>query len=222
MEQAKVNSKDNFKYPFGEDLLNMLIQRMERNEDFAMKFINDRKLRTKLESYLISKIYKKLDKEDIEKLIKQGESQNLEFKSTLRWDVKQEKANKDLEKVILKTIAGYMNSNGGQLIIGVEDNGNIFGLDKDYKALGNADRDKFEIHLVQIIKTSVGVEYVKYANIIFDEIDHKDVCLITVLKADKPAYVDFKGKQEFYVRTGNNTSPLSIKEAQEYIKNHWK
>ncbi|MEQ9618422.1 MAG: putative DNA binding domain-containing protein [Deltaproteobacteria bacterium] len=221
MEQAKVNSKDNFKYPFGDELLDMLIQRMERNEDFAMKFINDSKLRTKLENYLISKIYKKLEKEDVEKLIKQGESQNLEFKSTLRWDVKQKNVNKELEKIILKTIAGYMNSDGGQLIIGVEDNGNIFGLENDYKALGNADRDKFENHLVQIIKTSIGVEYVKYANIIFDEVDHKDVCLITVLKADKPAYVDFKGKEEFFVRTGNNTSPLSIKEAQEYIRNHW-
>ena len=86
---------------------------MGRNEDFAMKFINDPKLRVKLQNYLISKIYKKLDKEDIEKLIKKDESQNLEFKSTLRWDVKQESVNKDLEKVILKTIAGFMNSDGG-------------------------------------------------------------------------------------------------------------
>ena len=222
MDQAKVNSKDNFKYPFGDELLDMLIQRMERNEDFAMKFINDPKLRTKLENYLIGKIYKKVEKEDIEKLIKDGESQHLEFKSSLRWDVKEKNVNKDLEKVIMKTVAGFMNSAGGQLIIGVEDDGNIFGLDKDYKALNNADRDKFENHLVQLIKTSIGVEYIKYLTFFFDEIDHKDVCLITVLKADKPAYVEFKGKEEFFVRTGNNTSPLGIKEAQEYIKNHWK
>lgn len=222
MDQAKVNSKDNFKYPFGDELLDMLIQRMERNEDFAMKFINDPKLRTKLENYLIGKIYKKVEKEDIERLIKSGESQNLEFKSSLRWDVKQENVNKDLEKVILKTLAGFMNSEGGQLVIGVEDDGSIFGLENDYKALNNADRDKFENHLVQIMKTSIGVEYIKYLSFVFDELDNKDVCLITILKADKPAFVNFKGKEEFYVRTGNNTSPLSMKEAQEYIKNHWK
>lgn len=63
MTQAKANSKDNFKYPFGEELLDMLIQRMERNEDFALKFIENTDLRKKLEEYFISKIYKKLEKE---------------------------------------------------------------------------------------------------------------------------------------------------------------
>lgn len=222
MQQAKTNSKDNFKYPFGEDLLDMIVQRMEKNEDFATKFLNDKNIREKLEDYFISRIYKKLEREDIGKLIKQGESQNLEFKSSLRWDVKQQKINKDLEKIILKTIAGFMNSDGGQLIIGVEDNGSILGLEQDYKALNNADRDKLENHIVQLLKTAIGVEYVKYLSVIFEEIENKDVALITVLKADKPAYVTFKGEAEFFVRTGNSTSPLSVKEAQEYIESHWK
>jgi type I restriction enzyme, R subunit len=222
MNQAKANSKSNFKYPFGEELVDLLIERMDRNEDFAMKFINDTKLREKLEEYLIGKIYKKLEREDIGKLIKQGENNNLEFKSSLRWDVKQNKANKDLEKIILKTIVGFMNGEGGQLIIGVEDDGNILGLENDYKALNNADRDKFENHLTQLVKTAIGVEYLKYRSVIFDEVDKKDVCLVTVLKADKPAYVSLKGRDEFFVRTGNNTSPMNVKEAQEYIKNHWK
>lgn len=222
MTQAKVNTKENFKYPFEEELSELLIQRMEKNEDFALKFIENKDLRSKLEDYFISRIYQKLEKEDINKLIKQGESQNLEFKSSLRWDMDQSKINTDLEKVILKTISGYMNSSGGQLIIGVEDNGKILGLKNDYQALGKADRDKFENHLIQIIKASIGVGYVKYVSVIFDSIDNKDVCLVTTVKADKPAYVKFKGDEKFFVRTGNNTSPLSIKEAQDYISNHWK
>jgi hypothetical protein len=218
MKQAKVNPKDSFRYPFGEELLDLLIHRMERNEDFAMKFINNTKLREKLEDYYITKIYKKLEKEDIAKLIQKGESQNLEFKSSLRWDVKQDKINKDLEKVIVKTIAGFMNSMGGQLIIGVEDTGNILGLEQDYKTLGNGNRDKFENHIIQLIKSSIGVEYVKYLHIIFDEVSDKDICLVTVVKSNKPAYVE---NDEFFVRTGNNTSPLNKKETQEYIKYHW-
>jgi type I restriction enzyme, R subunit len=222
MQQAKANSKENFKYPFGEDLVDMLIKRMERNEDFATKFLNDTKLRGKLEEYLISKIYKKIEKEDVGKLIASGESQNLEFKSSLRWDVKQNAVNKDLEKIVLKTIAGFMNSTGGQLIIGVEDNKNVLGLANDYMALGNADRDKFENHLVQLVKTAIGVEFVKYYSIIFDEVDNKDVCLISVVRSDNPVYVSFKDQQEFFVRTGNNTSSLNIQEAQNYISTHWK
>lgn len=222
MNQAKVNPKDTFKYPLNEELINVLIDRMDRNEELVMKFINDSKLRDKLEEYLLPRIYKKLEQEDISKLIKQGENQNLEFKSSLRWDVRQGKANKDLEKVILKTIAGYMNSDGGQLIIGVEDDGSIFGLEQDYSALNKADRDKFENHLVQLVKSSMGAENVRFFSIIFDNIEGKDVCLITVLKANKPVYVKTQNSEDFYVRTGNNTTALSVSEAQAYIAGHWK
>jgi len=127
------------------------------------------------------------------------------------------KSNKELKKIILKTIAGFLNSEGGQLIIGVEDNRNIYGLEKDYKALNGGDRDKFENHLVQIIKTAVGVEFLKYIRFSFDSVDVKDICLITIVRASKLAYVKYKNNEEFFVRTGNNTSPLSMKEAQDYI-----
>jgi len=63
MTQAKVNSKENFKYPFSEELLDMVMERMERNEDFASKFIENKDIRKKLEDYYISRIYKKLEVE---------------------------------------------------------------------------------------------------------------------------------------------------------------
>ena len=221
MNQAKVNPKDAFKYPLNEELINILVERMDRNEELVMKFINDPKLRDKLEQYLMPRIYRKLENEDIGKLIKKGESQKLEFKSTLRWDVRQGKTNKDLEKVILKTIAGYMNAEGGQLIIGVEDGGSLFGLEQDYMTLSNGNRDEFENHLVQLVKETMGADRVRYFSTIFEMIEGKDVCLITVLKSDNPVYVKSQGSEELYVRTGNNTSSLSMSEAQSYIESHW-
>lgn len=222
MNQAKVNPKDSFKYPLNEELINVLIERMDRNEELVMKFINDPKLRNKLEEYLMPRIYKKLEQEDIGQLIKKGESQKLEFKSSLRWDVRQGITNKDLEKVILKTISGYMNSDGGQLIIGVEDDGSIFGLENDYRALNNGNRDKFENHLVQLVKTSMGADCVRYFSTLFGSINNKDVCLITVMKASKPIYLRSKNSEEFFVRTGNNTSALTLSETQSYIESQWK
>ncbi len=222
MSQAKANSKTNFKYPFREELVDLLLERMDRNEDFVMKIVNDENLRGKLEEYFISRIYNKLEREDVSELIKKGESKNLEFKSSLRWDVKQNNVNKDLEKIILKTVAAFMNGDGGQLVIGVDDNGKVLGLENDYRALGNADRDKFENHLTQLVKTAIGVEYVKYMSVVFDEINKKDVCLVTVLKSHKPAYVSVDGQEDLFVRTGNSTNPLTIKQAQDYIGQHWK
>ena len=60
---------------------------------------------------------------DLQTLIAQGESANLEFKSSFRWDLRENKVNRALEGVILKTLAGYMNGNGGTLLIGVADDG---------------------------------------------------------------------------------------------------
>src|SRR5262249_16178419 len=58
---------------------------------------------------------------DLRALIAKGESSDLEFKSSFRWDLKENKLNRALEGVILKTLAGYMNGNGGTLLIGVAD-----------------------------------------------------------------------------------------------------
>jgi len=82
----------------------------------------------------------------IEDLIEEGESDELEFKSSLRWDVCDGCVNKKLEEVIIKTVAAFTNSDGGTLLIGVDDDGNVLGLENDYAALGNADKDKFELH----------------------------------------------------------------------------
>ena len=74
-------------------------------------------------------------------LIKEGESDKVEFKSSLRYDYKNSNVNKSLEEVVVKTIAGFMNSDGGMLLIGVGDKGAILGLENDYFSLKNEDSD---------------------------------------------------------------------------------
>ncbi len=68
----------------------------------------------------------------VEDLIAEGESDELEFKATLRWDLKEAGVNKKLEEVIIKTIAAFANSQGGTLLIGVADDGDVIGLEPDY------------------------------------------------------------------------------------------
>ncbi len=89
-------------------------------------------IRTKLDT--IDSLNQELGK-DLALLLVQGEGPILEFKSSFRWDLRQNQANKGLEAVILKTIAGFMNGNGGTLLIGVADDGAIVGLKPDYTLL---------------------------------------------------------------------------------------
>lgn len=160
--------------------------------------------------------------ESISELLKKGEHSKLEFKSTLRWDIRKNGVNKDLERGILKTVAAFLNSEGGQLIIGASDFGHIDGIENDYKSLGKPNRDGFENHFNNIFMQSIGADFRRYANLKFDNISEKDVCLVTVYPSDKPAYVRADDSENFFVRTGNSTTALKVSESATYIVSWWK
>jgi hypothetical protein len=155
-------------------------------------------------------------------LIEEGEGLFVEFKETLRYDGRKGEISKELEKMVLKTIVGFLNADGGTLIIGVNDDGRVTGLENDYKTLPKKNRDGFENHMTMLVKTMIGLSFTKYVSVSFDTIDQKDICLVTVRESHKPAYLHNGDKKEdFYVRVGNSTQPYSMSEASEYIKTHW-
>lgn len=163
--------------------------------------------------------------DDPRALIDKGESQYIEFKETLRYDAKKGETSKELERVVLKTIVAFLNAEGGTLFVGVNDDGVATGLDNDYKTLTKKNRDGFENHLTMLVKTQVGITFVKYVKTRFDVIDGRDICMVTVKSSHKPAYLQGHNgdkREEFFVRVGNSSQPFSMSEAEEYIRNKWK
>ncbi len=156
-------------------------------------------------------------KKNILSVIQDGESDRVEFKSSLRYDYRQESINKDLEEVIVKTIAGFMNTNGGELLIGVDDKGNVLGLEQDYQSLKKKNRDGFELRIYQMITNDIGIEFCSLVQTDFYDLDGKDVCVLRIEAAKSPAYVHGNSKTAFYIRAGNSTKPLTIREAVKYI-----
>ena len=158
----------------------------------------------------------------MEELIAGGESNELEFKSSLRWDYKDEKVGKKLEDVILKSISSFANVEGGKLIIGVGDNGEILGLDHDYTYL-RGDKDKFEVHLRNIINHAFGENFCASGlSIKFNKINDSEICIIDILKWKKPLYLESKDKngqrsKKFYIRSGNTSQELGLDEISDYI-----
>jgi predicted HTH transcriptional regulator len=172
-------------------------------------------LSSELNEYLDSFIYKEGSDVDVKALIQQGECQNIEFKSSIRWDYKENTVNKKLEFVIAKTLCGFLNSDGGTLIIGVDDNGNVLGLDKDYSTLSKNDKDGFQLALNNIINTYLGKDIWVDINIV--PCDNKDVCVIKANPSKRSVFVKNEGKEEFYIRRGSGTTPLSFSEMEKYI-----
>ncbi len=154
-------------------------------------------------------------------LILEGEHTHLELKQTFRFDIKEKTVSKLLEKSVMKTITGFLNTEGGNLIIGVTDNGKIYGIEEDYQTLVRKDRDGFENHFNQILKLMIGTELRQYINLTFEKIEDKDVCLVEVEPSPKPVYIKANGDEEFFIRTGNTISPLKVSEVNSYIESHW-
>lgn len=161
---------------------------------------------------------------DVAELISQGENHGLELKTTLRWDVREQKVNKALEEVILKTIAAFSNGEGGILLIGVTDDGDIAGLDDDYNTLKNGSKDSFELHLKNLINQAYGTEFgVSNLKISFPEVDEKEICMVEIKAGIKPVYTavtDRNGgkSQKFYVRSGNSSQEIGLAEISDYVK----
>ncbi len=165
---------------------------------------------------LVSHLDRRLGKA-IRSLISAGESAAVEFKSSLRWDHVQSKCNKALEIVIAKTIAGFLNHEGGDLLIGVADDGAVVGLKDDYATLRKKDRDGFELLLMKLVKDKLGGDVCTLLNVVFQEIDDCDVCRVMIERSERPVYVDHDGRARYFVRTGNSTPELDTKEALDHV-----
>jgi hypothetical protein len=152
----------------------------------------------------------------------EGESNELEFKSSFRWDYKKDMVNKKMEEIIMKSISAFSNGDGGILIIGVDDDGNILGLEKDYRSL-NGDKDEFELHLRNLLNKKFGKVFsTSNLKVKFHTIDENEICEIQIPAGNKPLYLEIQDnngqKQEkFYVRSGNSSQELGISEISEYI-----
>ena len=152
-------------------------------------------------------------------LIRMGEGPSLEFKSTLQWDVVQETQNKGLREATLKTIAAFMNSEGGTLLIGVEDSGQVFGLERDLGMLGGS-QDKFLRLINSLVVDRIGPQYSPYVATRIDSSDGKQICVIDTSKSSEPAFLTSPRGSEFYIRTGNTTRSLDPEETLAYQQLH--
>lgn len=172
----------------------------------------------------MSKAVGKLTEEDhIRGLIRSGESKTLEFKETLSWDVRKKEKNPAMELMCLKTIAAFLNSDGGTLIIGVADDGSIPGINFELEKLHKGNPDKLQTHFKNLLKARIGEQYYTFFNVKFSMVGDITVVVVECRPSDLPCYLKGADKTEdFYVRAPAATDKLDTRKAVEYIQSHWK
>jgi len=158
------------------------------------------------------------DSDEVYSLIRQGESKNIEFKETLSLDVKKKTKEKYIELSALKTIVALMNTEGGVLLMGVADNGDLTGIDIEIDKFHKGNSDKFLLHIKNLIKVRIGEEFYPYIEYKLVSVNQRNILVVKCKESRSPCYLD---NAEFYVRTNPATDKLEGPKLVEYVKNHF-
>jgi hypothetical protein len=156
--------------------------------------------------------------QEVRDLIAGGESDDLEFKSTLRTNLQTGEKDKRMEKAVLKTIVAFLNSNGGTLLVGVGDDGSILGM--DVESFDNL--DKINLHVTNLISAQIGDEFIPFIRFRQVDFDGKVVLRFTCKPTSSPVFLK-DGKDEIYfVRSGPSSVELSGNDLLKYVSNRGK
>lgn len=177
---------------------------------------------------IASRLQHPVPRESIEEMVRRGESDRLEFKSSARWNLHTQARDERIEMVIAKAVAAFCNAHGGTLLIGVDDRGRVVGLVNDFSVVRSPDPDRFELWLRDFLGTTLGQNAAALPIVDFSEVTVDGqatfVCRVTCPASPRPVFLrpaKGAGPTELWVRTGNSTRQLKLDEAVDYVAVRW-
>lgn len=147
-------------------------------------------------------------------LIRRGESDKLEFKSTIRLNMHTQKMGKEIELAWLKSVVAFCNTEGVSILIGVNGQGEILGTEADRFP----NEDKALLNVQNLIKQHVGMEYAQYINYIFREVEGKKILVIQCQFCKEPVFLSNGDREQFFVRSGPASIELPVSKVLQFIK----
>ena len=159
---------------------------------------------------------------DIKSLIEKGEGHCLEFKSSMRCDLNSAEPHPYIELQLVKAIAGMLNQQGGNILVGINDNQEVLGLNSDFKTFDNNSekslaklKDNFLQRLGQLINECFGKDVGLRIKRELISIDKKELCKIDIRASERPIAFRFssamkKRLRAFHARDGKIKSKDDI------------
>jgi type I restriction enzyme R subunit len=215
---ARANTRENVRLTFDQKVEHVIQEIVDSNFDLYKRITDDRAFGETIRNFLFDQYLR--SHRNAEELIKRGESKTLEFKSTLRWNLKEDRQDdKNITHAVLKTIAAFLNTDGGDLIIGVADNGSVVGIEHDRLESD----DKFMLHLAQVVRNGLDDRSGTCIDPKTQVVQDKTVCVVSCQRSPEPVFLRWKGVEanpdgDFFVRSGPGTTRLGPASAREYIR----
>ena len=151
------------------------------------------------------------------------ETRTVEFKESARWDTRRGIREAKIEHEVVKTVAGFFNSAGGTLLIGVTDTGQVVGLDPDFKIFGKKrdPGDAFINWVTTLLTQAFGAADAAMARIRLEEVaDRQSICRVDVPASSHPVFIA-TDDDSFFVRYDNSTRPFTPRQTIGYVRQRW-
>jgi serine/threonine protein kinase len=174
---------------------------------------------------------------NIDALISSGESDKIEFKSSLHHPygpltpdlekLQPGQAKKEIQKLlrksVTKTIAAFLNSDGGTLLIGVADSGTLLGIEPDFEYLkqGKQTADGWLLSLQEVIINALGAEVWNAVRVSLVPHGQQTVAVVSCPPRTTETWHSEDGGERFYIRAANGTRELTGSSLLKYIREHW-
>lgn len=134
-----------------------------------------------------------------------------ELQGTLNWEV-------------TKSIAAFLNTEGGMLLIGVSDAKHILGIEADFDYLDRKrkqDADGWLLSFQQLVINALGADSSNVVRVSLVSIGGATVAVVSCPRRSIETWHRKDGKQVFYVRAGNQTVDIEGPELLKYVREHW-
>jgi type I restriction enzyme R subunit len=158
----------------------------------------------------------------VEEILENDEDFAVEFKSTARWDIQEAKPNKAMEDAVVKTVSGFLNTDGGTLLIGVEPDRHVIGLSYDYSRVKPPNGDGFVNWLTTHLANAIGHAAAMRTRARITVHDSQEICRLDVARSSQPVWANMSQKPRvFFVRMNNSTRELPENELDAYLADRW-
>jgi hypothetical protein len=219
---VRVNTRENVRLTFDQKVEHVIQDIVDSNFELYKRITDDRSFGETLKNYLFDQYVRA--HRNAEELIQRGESKTLEFKSTLRWSLRDKRQDdKGVTHAVLKTVAAFLNTEGGDLLIGVADDGQVVGIEHDRLESD----DKFMRHLSQVVRNGLGDRSATCIDPKVQVVHGRTVCVVSCRRSPEPVFLKWKGVEvsvdgDFFVRSGPGTVKLEPAGAGEYIRTRFR
>jgi type I restriction enzyme R subunit len=215
---ARVNTRENVRLTFDQKVEDVIQEIVDSNFELYKRITDDRSFGEAVKNFLFD-LYLRAHRQ-AEELVKQAESKTLEFRSTLRWNVEEDRQDDQVvTHAVLKTLSAFLNTEGGDLLIGVAKDGSVIGIENDQFETD----DKFVRHLAQVVRDGLGDQAAACIDPRLQILEGKTVCVVTCQRSPEPVFVKWRGAEkgkggDLYVRSGPSNVLLPPDSAACYVR----